>query len=161
MNGEARVEHVRGHLQIARALYEDALARFERQHDAWGAGDSLLALGLVAVDADDLAAARTRLARAHEVFGRVSDVRNTLRVLEAFAHVAAAAGAPERALMLAGAAAAVRHTLSVPLPGSQLQRVEATLERVRRQLDPQRAAAAWMEGWSLSIDEAIALAFAG
>ena len=63
--------------------------------------------------------------------------------------------------MLAGAAAAMRQTLNAPLPESQHARLESTLDSVRRSLEPQHAAAAWMRGWSLSPEEAVAIALDG
>jgi len=159
LNGEARVEHFRKERDTAGALYLAALARFEQIRDDWGAGDSLLALGLVEAEAGAAAAARQRLEQALAVFGRVGDIRGTVRIIEAVAHLAALEGQAERALMLAGAAAATRRALSTPLPAPQQQRLEATLDEMRRRLEPGAAAAAWMQGWSLSADEAVALAF--
>ena len=159
LNGEARVEHLRNAPAVARPLYEEALARFERIQDGWGAGDSLLALGLIAGEGGQQPAARERLSRALAVFQKVGDTRGTLRIIEAAAHLAARDGRAERALTLAGAAAAARHTLATPLPRPQQERLEKTLDAARRGLAPQEAAAAWMHGWSLSADEAVALAF--
>jgi predicted ATPase len=155
VNAEARVEHARQRYEASRALYDEALARFVRAGDAWGTGDSLLELGLLAAEMGDRADSRERLSRAYHVFKQVGDIRGTLRVIEAHAHVAALEGVAERALTLAGAAAAVRHLLKIPLPADQHKRSETMLEQVRRQLTPQQAAAAWMEGWSLSVDEAL------
>ena len=63
-----------------------------------------------------------------------------------------------RALKLAGAAAALRETIGAQLAPSERAVFEQTLESVR--LGPQAPAAgpAWMEGWSMSVDEAIAFA---
>jgi predicted ATPase len=159
INGEARVEHFRNRHITAVALYEDALHRFERIQDDWGAGDSLLSLGLMAGESGDPATARQRLRRALEIFRRVGDVRGTVRVIEAVAHLSAHEGQAERALTLAGAAAAARRALGTPLPGPAQARFDATLDDVRRQLEPQLAGAAWMQGWSLGPDEAVTLAF--
>ena len=144
----------------ATPLYDEALQRFERIQDGWGAGDSLLALGLIAGEAGQHVTARERLTRALAVFQKVGDIRGTLRIIEAAAHLAARDGRAERALTLAGAAAAARHTLATPLPRPQQERLEKTLDAARRGLAPQQAGAAWMHGWSLSADEAVALAFA-
>ena len=160
INGEARVEHLRSAPATASPLYEEALLRFERIQDGWGVGDSLLALGLIAGEAGQKVTARERLTRALAVFQKVGDIRGTLRIIEAAAHLAARDGRAERALTLAGAAAAARHTLATPLPRPQQERLEKTLDAARRGLAPQQAGAAWMHGWSLSVDEAVALAFA-
>jgi tetratricopeptide (TPR) repeat protein len=159
INGEARVQHFRNELATATDLYEDALRRFERIHDNWGAGDSLLALGLIAGETGQDALSRERLRSALTVSGRVGDVRGTLRVIEAVARLAALKGQAERSLTLAGAASAMRRTLGTPLPGPQQRRLEITFDAMRRRLETQQAGAAWMQGWSLSPDEAVALAF--
>jgi predicted ATPase/serine/threonine protein kinase len=161
INGEARVEHARGGRDRARQLYAEALARFERIHDDWGTGDSLLALGIVAGETGDLATAQSRLAQALTVFRRVGDIRGVVRIVEAVAHLAALHGEAERALTLAGAAASTRRALSTPLGGAQQQRLETTLDEMRRRIDPGLAGRAWMRGWSMSADEAVTLALAG
>ncbi len=132
LNGEARVEHLRSASAMASPLYEEALQRFERIQDGWGAGDSLLALGLIAGETGQQVTARERLTRALVVFQKVGDIRGTLRIIEAAAHLAARDGRAERALTLAGAAAAARHTLATPLPRPQQERLEKTLDAARR-----------------------------
>ena len=141
------------------ALYEDALRRFETIQDHWGASDSLLALGLIAGENGDHALSRARMAGALEVSRRIGDVRGTLRVIEAFAQLAALEGQAERALTLAGAGAAMRRTLGTPLPGPQQRRLQMTLDAMRQRLESQQGGAAWMRGWSLSPDAAVTLAF--
>ena len=54
-----------------------------------------------------------------------------------------------------GAAAALRQRLSVPLSLTQRQTLERALDKVRPGPDAQDAGAAWMEGWSMSAQEAI------
>ena len=157
LNGEARAEHFRNDRPTAIALYTEALRRFERIRDGWGSGDSMLALGLLAGEEGDQAAARARLGRALATFQQVGDVRGTARVIEAGAHLAATDGHSARALTLAGAAAALRQTLRTPLPEQQQDRLERTLDAVRHRMDSQQAGAAWMEGWSLPADDALAL----
>ena len=55
----------------------------------------------------------------------------------------------------------MRHALSAPLVGRERTRLESALEAVR--LGPQGSAAttAWMEGWSMSVEEAIDYALKG
>ena len=161
INGEARVEHARGERHRARELYTQALARFEQIRDDWGSGDSLLALGIVAGDEGDLSTAQSRLAQALTVFRRVGDIRGVVRIVEAVVHLAALNGEAERALTLAGAAASTRRALSTPLGGAQQQRLDTTLDEMRRRIDPSLAASAWMRGWSMSADQAVTLALAG
>jgi predicted ATPase len=161
INGEARVEHAREQRDRALALYREALQRFETIPDDWGTGDCLLALGIVAGEGGDAAAARGRFLDALTVFRRVGEVRGVVRIIEAAAHLSALAGDAERTLTLAGAAASARRALSAPLAGPQQRRLEMTLDEMRRRLEPGAASGAWMRGWSMSADEAVGLALAG
>jgi len=158
INGEGQAEESLGNRDAARNLYREAATRFERLDDAWGTGDSFLSLAELESEAGDATAARAHLARAHEMFQRVGEIRGTTRVVEAAVRLAACEQDWERALKLAGAAASQRRTLGTPLPPAARERLETVVERVRRQLDSQRASAIWMEGWSLTSDEALALA---
>ena len=158
LNGEAQVEYGRGNQEAARRLYAAAVVLFERLQDGWGAGDSLLALAELECDLGDVTTARTQLVRALAMFQRVGEMRGTTRVIEAGVRIAAQEHDDERALTLAGAAAALRRTLNAPLARPPRERLERTLEDVRRRLDPQRASEVWMEGWALPADEALRLA---
>jgi tetratricopeptide (TPR) repeat protein len=158
LNFEAQVEHQRGNPEGARNLYRDALSRFVQLQDGWGEGDSLLALGELEGEGGRRDAAVELLSRAQRVFDRVGEIRGTVRIIEACARLAARHGEVRRALKLAGAAGALRHTLKAPLTDVQRERHEKSLEDLRRNLEAQDAAAAWMEGWSLSLEEAIQLA---
>ncbi|HXG87470.1 MAG TPA: protein kinase [Vicinamibacterales bacterium] len=161
INFEAQVQAGRGEHEVARALYAEALRRFHTIRDAWGAGDSLLALGHIALAIGDGVEARTQFAEAHTVFKGAGDIRGAVRVIEAFARLAARQRDATRALTLAGAAAALRQTLSVPLPSSERESLERVLDTVRQSADDQEASAAWMAGWSLSAEDAVHYAISG
>jgi tetratricopeptide (TPR) repeat protein len=76
-------------------------------------------------------------------------------LLESFAALAADEAQPERALRLAGAAAALRATIGAPLaPAEQLQ-LDRLLEPPRQTLGAANAAAEWQAGHRLAIDQAI------
>jgi predicted ATPase/serine/threonine protein kinase len=158
LNGEAQVAAALGNRDVARRLYVEAADRFERLQDAWGAGDSLLALAELECDAGDVVNGRAHLAQAKVMFQRVGEIRGTTRVIEAGVRFAAQEQDAERALTLAGAAAAQRRLLNAPLVRALRERLDRTLDDVRRQLDPQRASVVWMEGWALRMDEALRLA---
>ena len=155
INFKAEVEQARGDQHAARALYAASLARFQAIGDTWGTGDSLLALAQIAGTLGDRAEARRLLVEAHRVFDAVDDIRGTVRVIEAFARLAAEAQDAPRALKFAGAAAAARQRLSMPLPPTQRQALDRVLDDVRQRAEGQNLGGAWMEGWSMSVDEAI------
>jgi predicted ATPase/DNA-binding CsgD family transcriptional regulator/predicted negative regulator of RcsB-dependent stress response len=80
------------------------------------------------------------------------------RGLEGAARLATAVHEPERAVHLFAAAQSVRDTMNIPLPASQRDLQYNALTQVRRALEQQQFAAAWMAGQALSDVEAIALA---
>ena len=77
------------------------------------------------------------------------------RVLEAFACLALELQAPERALTLAGSAAAMRERYSLRFirPGRRAE-IERKIDEARKQAGAS-AAASWMKGWNMSPEEAI------
>jgi len=85
--------------------------------------------------------------------------RGVARLLDCLACSAAMQSKPERALRLAGAAAAMRRVLSAPLSLAEQDRLEKTLESARQALQPATAAAAWMDGWTKPPERAIQDAF--
>ncbi|MGH2897695.1 MAG: tetratricopeptide repeat protein, partial [Solirubrobacteraceae bacterium] len=142
----------------ARGLYDAALAQFRSLGNSWGVGGTLLGLGQLESKTGETAAAADYFRQALEVFAQVKDRRNAARVLEALATVAAADGDAVRAVTLAGGAAAVRQAVGVPSLPKEQARLDRALESVR--LGPQAApaAAAWMTGWSMDVEELIAYA---
>ena len=80
--------------------------------------------------------------------------------MEGFAELTGAQGCPERALRLAGAAAALREVIGAPAPPVWRDRRERTLELAHRALGERAAAAAWAAGRGLSPEAAVAEALA-
>jgi len=69
--------------------------------------------------------------------------------------LAAAQGQPERALHLAGAAAALRETIGAPLPPTEQEEFERHLEMARQTLDEEAAAKALANGRAMTLEQAI------
>ena len=61
----------------------------------------------------------------------------------------------EQSLHLAGAAAALRQRLGVPLTPTEQPRLERALEFARRTLGNAAGLTAWMEGWAMPVEQAI------
>jgi tetratricopeptide (TPR) repeat protein len=144
-----------GDLEAARLLYEDALRRFQQLKDDRGVGSALLGLGGALFDRGDGRGARKLFEQALAAHRQLGDPRAMARVLEAFACEATLAPDAARALRLAGAAAALRQTTGAQLPPAERATLEGRLEAVRQGPD---AATAWMTGWSMGVEEAIAYA---
>ena len=114
----------------------------------------------MACDAGDAGESRRRFEEAHAVFTDVGDIRGQVRVIEAFARLAAVQQDAARALTLAGAAAALRQRLGTPLPAAPRQVLEQALEQVRHGANASGIGTAWMDGWAMSTEDAVQLAIA-
>src|SRR2546430_91041 len=90
-----------------------------------------------------------------KLFQELGQKRGIARLLDCLACSAALQCKPERALRLAGAAAAMRRVLGAPLPLNGQARLEKTLDVARQSVAPTIAAAAWMDGWTPPPDKAV------
>jgi non-specific serine/threonine protein kinase len=142
----------------AGALVEEALALFRALGDQRAIAGSLGNLGRVvfrqgeygraaALQAEGLLLSRDLGARHLQTLG-----------LEGLAWVAAARGQALRAAWLGGAAAELRGALGTPLPTAARADHDQAVLAMRAALGEQAFAAAWAEGRSLSLEEAIACA---
>jgi len=81
--------------------------------------------------------------------------RGIARLLECFACSAAAQLDAERSLRLAGAAAALRQGIGVPLTPAEQAKLESALEPARRILSDTASARAWSEGSRRPVEQII------
>jgi predicted ATPase len=152
------VAREQGEVEAARSLYEKSLAMFRELGDAWGIAGTLADLGNLAREGDDHAGARTFYGESLRVFQGLGSKRGIARLLECFACSAAAQARPERSLRLAGAAAALRQSVGAPLPPAERARLDQSLEAARQAASNTKGTAAWMEGWAMPAEKAIAYA---
>jgi hypothetical protein len=89
------------------------------------------------------------------MFQELGHKRGIARVLEYLAANAAAQSNAVQALHLAGTAAALRQRLGVPLAPAEAPRLEKALEFARRALGNAAGTTAWMEGWSMPVEQAV------
>jgi hypothetical protein len=144
-------------LSPTRTSQERALAIQRELRDMRGTAFSLRELGAIAARQREVGAATAYLGECMEIYQALGDRQGLAAAMEACAGVAGAAGQPERALRLAGAAAALREALDVPLSPSDQELLNASLERSRAQLGS-AAGLHFAEGKALAIAEAIRLA---
>jgi predicted ATPase/serine/threonine protein kinase len=156
LNHQGDAARDQGETAAARLLYEQSLATFRELGDLWGVAGSLADLGNLARDQKDYSAAHSLYRESVEVFQKLEQKRGVARLLECFACSAAAQSQAQRSLRLAGAAAALRHTLGAALTPAEQANLERALEPVRRVLAGPAASAAWLEGWGMPIEKAIA-----
>ncbi len=155
LNHQGDVARDQGDYLAARRFYQESLATFREVGDRWAIAGSLADQGNLAVDEGDYRAAHSLYGESLKIFRELGQKRGIARVLECFASSAAAQSQPERALRLAGAAAALRQALGAPLPPAEHARFQATIERARRALPNATGAAAWLQGWELPVEKAI------
>jgi predicted ATPase/serine/threonine protein kinase len=155
LNHQADAAREQGDVEAARALYEKSLAAFQALGDRWGIAGTLGDLGNLARDQADYAVARAFYVDSLRIQQELEHKRGIARLLECFAGCAAAERQPERALRLAGAAAALREKLGVPLSGAEQARLERCLEPAREALPDRDGADVWMEGWAMPLEKAI------
>jgi predicted ATPase/serine/threonine protein kinase len=160
LNYEGDVAHEQGEDAVASARYEQSLAIFRELGDKWGIAGCLVDLGNLARDHGDYQTSRSHYAESLKLFQELGQKRGMARLLDCLACSAALQFQPERALRLAGAAAAMRRVLGAPLLLAEQARLEKTLELARRSVSPTIAAAAWMDGWTTPADKTIADALA-
>src|SRR6202021_476778 len=117
---------------------------------------TLADLGSLAREQENYSAAHSLYAESLKLFQELDHKRGIARLLECFACSAAAQLEGERSLRLAGAAAALRENIGVPPPPRDQAKLEASLHRAREALTNTAGVTAWLEGWALPVDKAIA-----
>jgi predicted ATPase len=159
LNALGEVAVAVGDTAQAARLFAGALERYRSETFRDSEAAVLRNLARLAWATGDAAAARARLAEALGIWRAAEAAHRIADTLEAFAVLAAAHDQPERALRLAGAAAA-RRAAGCPLSERQRTALDQQLEPARLALG-QGAAAALGRGRALSLDEAVDEAVAG
>ena len=154
LNHEGDVAREQGDREAAQSLYQASLETFRKLGDRWGIAGSLADLGHLARERGDFHAADSLYRESIAMFQQMDHKRGVARLLEAFACLAAAQSGPERALRLAGAAAALRKRLSAPLSPTEQIKLETSLASARRGLHT-TGGTAWLEGWVMPVEKAI------
>jgi predicted ATPase len=141
-----------GDAASAKTYYEQALGIFQELGDRWGIAGTLADLGNLAREQGDHERAHTFYQESLRIFQQLKHKRGSARLLECFACAAAAQLRAERALRLAGAAAALRENIGAPLAAAERKNLETSLEAARKALSNAEGATAWLEGWALPVE---------
>jgi predicted ATPase/DNA-binding winged helix-turn-helix (wHTH) protein len=155
LNYQGDVARGQGDSEAARKLYEEALAIFRKLEDRWGMAGTLADLGSLAREGEDYPTALSLYRRSIKIFQELDHKRGIARLLECFACSAAVQFDAKRALRLAGAAAALRESLGAPLTPADRAKLESSLHRAQQALSGEAVEAAWLEGRTLTVDQAI------
>ena len=161
LNGLGGIASIRGDVENAIAFQTQALAIQRELGDRRGIAFSLRELGAASAARGDLAAASGYLGEAVPIQRALGDRQGLVESMEVCARVAAMSGEGERALRLAGAAAALREAIQVPIPASDLERLEKSLSAAREALGADGAQRAYQEGRGLGFEDAVGLIVRG
>lgn len=151
------------HRELAEALSaEDESLRIWRElGDLQGVAWALHGRGCIGLEAGDLEAATRDFREGLEIARTLGHGWAIALLIDGVASAAAAAGHPQRALRLAGAAAAIRKRAGTPLAPMHERLLHRWLERARHALRPGPAAERYAGGGALADEEAITEALAG
>ena len=155
LNYQGDVARDQGELYVARALNEQSLEIFRKLENRWGIASALADLGGLAMEERDYPAMLALYRESLEIFQELDHKRGIARLLESFAFSAAAQDHAERALRLAGAAAALRQNIGAPLTPVEQTKLRASLDSARQLLSNAAGGRAWLEGWGLPVEKAI------
>ncbi|MFI0349124.1 LuxR C-terminal-related transcriptional regulator [Actinomadura sp. 9N407] len=158
--GLGRLAESRGDLPAARAHYGEALPILREIGARPEIARALAGRGRVALGLDDPAAAREALTESLGL-SRSTGIRlDVARALDTFAGLVAREGDPRRALLIGGAAAALRDAVleSAGRRPDGGARFERTLEPIRRQLGEPLVAQLWGQGRTMPLDDAVSAA---
>jgi hypothetical protein len=136
-------------------LYEQGLKIFRELGDRWGIAGTLADLGGLAGEQGNYSTARSLYRESIKIFQELDHKRGIARLLECFACAAAVQLEAERAMRLAGAAAALRQNIGAPLTPAEQAKLDASLCAARQALSNTVGATAWSEGWALLVEKAI------
>jgi hypothetical protein len=126
--------------------------------DKAGLALSLNTLADVVIDEGEFAEADPLLDESLEINSELGDQTAIAYLIEDYAGIAAAEGKSEKALGLAGFAAALRESIGAPLPPLEQARVDRMVAPAREALSKAKANAAWETGQAMELERAIELA---
>jgi predicted ATPase len=155
LNYQGDVARDQGDSGAAQELYEQGLVIFRELGDRSGIATTLADLGSLARERASYPVARSLYGESIKLFQQLNHKRGIARLLECFACSAAIQLEAERSLRLAGAAAALRQDIGVPLTPAEKTNLESRLQMARQALVNPAGVAAWLEGWAWPVDKAV------
>ena len=146
----------------ARVFYLESLELQRELRDMWAIAASLANLGSAALNQRDYEQAAAYYLESLPLLNELSDKASLAECLEGFAAAIGTwrGGMAERAVMLFGAADALREGIGVPLSAASRPEYERNIEAVRVQLDSGNVERAWEQGRYMTLEEALSLALA-
>jgi class 3 adenylate cyclase/Tfp pilus assembly protein PilF len=158
LNNQACVASDQGEYAEARSLLQESLLIRRQLGDKAGLALSLNTLADVVLDEGAFSDARPLLDESIVISRELGDQTAIAYLIEDYGGLAAAEAQPQKALQLAGFAAALRELIGAPLPPSEQARVDRMIAPARTALPEPAATAAWETGRSMALEQAIELA---
>lgn len=155
LNNLAYAAMLRGDNEGAKSHAEASLAAFREMANTWGVALALTNLGRAALESGALERAESTLQEGLTLWKALGERRNIAECLEALAGLAAARMQVEQAARLWGAAEALREAVGAPLSPVERPQHERHLAKAQSTGDAGAFAAAWAEGRSMSLDDAV------
>jgi predicted ATPase/DNA-binding CsgD family transcriptional regulator len=157
LNFLGEMSRVDGDYETAQTYYEESLAIRRELEDERGVAVSLINLGHVAYHKGAYQDAKKFLEESMAMFQRLKSTRGTIDCLDGLAGVMGAEHRPERAARLFGAAEQLRETARIGLTVAYPDQMEYDHYKasVRSQLTKEDFAAAWAEGRTMTLEQAI------
>jgi tetratricopeptide (TPR) repeat protein len=156
LNNQACVASDQGEYDEAQALLHESLTIRRQLGDRAGLALSLNTLADVLIDIGQYLDAVPLLDESLAIDRQLGDQTAIAYLIEDYAGVAAAQERPERALRLAGFAAALRDQIGAPLPPNEQARVHRMIDPARASLAPATAEQAFTEGRTMTMDQVLA-----
>lgn len=147
-----------GDYGAARGLGEESLALFRELGDKWALAACLNLLGTVSWSQGDDTTAQALYKEGLALKRDIGDQPGIAQSLVGVASVAARVGQAERAARLAGAAHALFERIGAKLESMERAVYDAAVATARAGLSEAAFAAAWNEGQTMTLEEAVAYA---
>jgi predicted ATPase/class 3 adenylate cyclase len=144
-----------GNYAAAHSAFEEALRLMREQGNELRAALMLAALGEVAKVQGDPAMAHTYYAESLALLRKFGNPWVFAEALERFADLASAQGQAEKALVLLGAAEALRQSVRVPASVSERALYDRVTAEAQTQLPPETCAAAKETGQAMPLEQAL------
>jgi tetratricopeptide (TPR) repeat protein len=160
MSHLARMERDGEKASEARELLTSSLSLFEKAGDFVGVANCLSDLSRIESEEGDFQTARAHLRRGLLVARREGLRRSLARLADDACALVVAEGHAESALRLAASVESFRKLSGFPRPQVEWTDFDATLSRARAALNELEAEAAWRDGRTMSIDDAVEEALA-
>jgi predicted ATPase/DNA-binding winged helix-turn-helix (wHTH) protein len=160
LSHQADLAREEGDFHVAHALYAEAVEIFRELADQVGIATALADLGSLSRDEGHEEAAERLYEEALQLFRKLGQKLGIAKVLERLACCAVDRQQWSRTLKLAGAAAALRQTIGSRPPVRWKSTLDDTLQSARGALRDHIAEAAWMDGWTMPLEQSVEYALA-